>query len=388
MQYYLNKILASNEFAKQDHYETLLRYLIASTLKNEVPKEISIAMDIFNKSGDYDPALDSTVRVYVHNLRKKLQNYYRKEGKYDNIKISIPKGHYKVEFIENYNPAPKQNTKLLFILGACSVVLFCTLIALLTFRRSYDEISSDDPVWGEVLNNRQETIIVLGDHYFFKGHFFDRSWNIRDVHINSDTEFEDYLDTLSLSPAIGELYKYNKSYFPTRIPWSLVSIASIFNHHHRMFDLRIGSNFQWNEIDNKNIIYIGSFRGIGILTNVLSELIHYDSYSHELTMLGDSTQTAPVYAASLTSDYPIVDFALVIKRPGPRNNAMVFFLSTHDIGTIETTNLFSNMKYIEQFEKTYLQENKSKYFKAIFEVKGYSHSSMEHRLVYFEEIDS
>lgn len=155
-----------------------------------------------------------------------------------------------------------------------------------------------------------------------------------------------------------------------------------------MFDLRIGSNFQWNEIDNKNIIYIGSFRGIGILTNVLSELIHYDSYSHELTMLGDSTQTAPVYAASLTSDYPIVDFALVIKRPGPRNNAMVFFLSTHDIGTIETTNLFSNMKYIEQFEKTYLQENKSKYFKAIFEVKGYSHSSMEHRLVYFEEIDS
>jgi len=384
--YYLNKILASKEFAKQDYYEMLLRYLVASTLKNQAPKEISIAMEIFNESSDYDPALDSKVRVYVYNLRKKLQNYYKNEGKNDNIKISIPKGHYTVEFTERYDPLPKARNNLTFITGTCLIVLICTLIALSILRQPEDEISKNDPVWGEFINNDQEMIIVLGDHYFFKGHFFGRSWNIRDVHVNSDNEFEDYLDTLSISPN-WDIYKYSKSYFPTRIPLSLSNISSIFHYNHREFYMRTSSNFQWNEINNKDIIYIGSFRATGILANVLQEIIDYDTYNHELTLLADSTQ-APVYKASLTHEYPITDYALVIKRPGPRNNTMFFFISTHDIGSIETTRLFSNPDFIKRFKETYLIDEEIEYFTAVFEVKGYSHSSMEHRLVYFKTIDS
>ncbi|MBN1482801.1 helix-turn-helix domain-containing protein [candidate division KSB1 bacterium] len=384
----MNKICASKEFANHDHYEPLLRYLVASTLKNETPKEISIAMEIFKKNRDYDPTLDSTVRVYVHNLRKKLQSYYHKEGKDDNIQILIPKGHYKVEFQENYAMTLNRSKSPFILLGAIILLLLVAMLGMLFIHHNKNIISKNDPVWGDVLENSQKTTIVLGDHYFFKGHFFGQSWNIRDVQINSDNEFEDYLDTLALSPEIGTLGKYAKSYFPTRIPWSLSNIASLFHHNHISFDMRIGSNFQWNEINKNNIIYIGSFRGTGVLMNVLQEQIHYNSENHELTMLtGDTTKTQSVFAATLTSDYPMIDYAIVVKRPGPRNNTLFFFLSTHDIGTIETTNLFSDPENIKEFENAYLRDREIKYFEAVFEVKGFSHSSMEHRLVYFNDIE-
>ena len=77
MESFISKIFKSSVFADHAHYEDLFRYLIACSLKNETPKEISIAIEIFGRKNDYDPANDSTVRVYIHNLRKKLQDYYQ-----------------------------------------------------------------------------------------------------------------------------------------------------------------------------------------------------------------------------------------------------------------------------------------------------------------------
>ena len=96
----VNKIIESKSFGRSKTYGNLLKYLVNCTLKNEVPKEVTIATEIFGKR-NFDPSQSTLVRVYVYNLRKKLHNYYQREGKEEELKVTIPKGSYKVQLVEN-----------------------------------------------------------------------------------------------------------------------------------------------------------------------------------------------------------------------------------------------------------------------------------------------
>ena len=70
----------------------LLRFLAAHA--EEYPatpvKEYQIATDVFGRPPDFDPRLDSTVRVQTGRLRSKLAEYYAGAGAEDPIIIEIP----------------------------------------------------------------------------------------------------------------------------------------------------------------------------------------------------------------------------------------------------------------------------------------------------------
>jgi TolB-like protein len=57
-------------------------------------KEYSIGTSVFDRSDQYDPRVDSIVRVEAGRLRSKLDEYYRSEGAGDQIRILIPRGTY------------------------------------------------------------------------------------------------------------------------------------------------------------------------------------------------------------------------------------------------------------------------------------------------------
>ena len=57
-------------------------------------KEYQIATEVFGRPADFDPRLDSTVRVQTGRLRSKLAEYYNGEGAADRLVIEIPKGAY------------------------------------------------------------------------------------------------------------------------------------------------------------------------------------------------------------------------------------------------------------------------------------------------------
>lgn len=80
----------------------MLSYLVACCFKGEILKEYSIALDVFKKSRDFNPAYGTTVPYYMHRLRQKLKSYYNEEEKMDEIKLIIVKGHYEAHFIKNH----------------------------------------------------------------------------------------------------------------------------------------------------------------------------------------------------------------------------------------------------------------------------------------------
>ena len=78
----------------------MLRYLAEHSLDGAGTslKEHQIATEVFGRTADFDPRLDSTVRVQTGRLRSKLAEYYAAEGADDRMVIEIPKGSYSLTY--------------------------------------------------------------------------------------------------------------------------------------------------------------------------------------------------------------------------------------------------------------------------------------------------
>ena len=98
--FYVKKINESLEFSNSGKYRNLLNYLVDASEKGLVPKEVTIAYEVFNIDAGRDSVNEANIRVYIHNLRKKLDTYYNNEGKDDKLILKIPKGRYKVEYVK------------------------------------------------------------------------------------------------------------------------------------------------------------------------------------------------------------------------------------------------------------------------------------------------
>lgn len=95
----LSRILESESFQNSRRSKSLLTHLVRSSLDGiSVVKERSIAIDVFGRGPDYEPAEDSIVRVSVHELRRRLQRYYEHEGAGDDFRIELPQETRSIQF--------------------------------------------------------------------------------------------------------------------------------------------------------------------------------------------------------------------------------------------------------------------------------------------------
>jgi len=96
----IEKIAHSSVLHGSESLCKLLRYLARYSLDHPGVhfKEYQIATEVFGRSSDFDPQMDSTVRVQVGRLRQKLHEYYSSDGAEDSILVDLPKGSYALEF--------------------------------------------------------------------------------------------------------------------------------------------------------------------------------------------------------------------------------------------------------------------------------------------------
>jgi hypothetical protein len=104
----MQRILQSAEFRNAHTLQHLLEFLVAQACgpDAETLKESTIGLGVFNRPPDFDPKADPVVRVQVHRLRQKLQEYYETDGSHDPVLIEIPKGTYLPVFEEVANHGP------------------------------------------------------------------------------------------------------------------------------------------------------------------------------------------------------------------------------------------------------------------------------------------
>lgn len=96
--------------------ERLLKFLAFIVLEEIAGRgseinQTSIALDVFDRGADFDPAIDSIVRVEAGRLRTKLRDYYQEEGEDDEIRIELPKGRYRPKIVFGGDEENLQGTK-------------------------------------------------------------------------------------------------------------------------------------------------------------------------------------------------------------------------------------------------------------------------------------
>lgn len=111
LQEQLEKVLGSKQFQRSPRLSPFLKYVVEETLagKGDLLKGFNIALDVFGRDVSFDSSTDPLVRVQARNLRLALERYYLDDGKYDPIRIDIPKGFYSATFSKN---SPEQQVLL------------------------------------------------------------------------------------------------------------------------------------------------------------------------------------------------------------------------------------------------------------------------------------
>jgi hypothetical protein len=102
----VEKLAQSHALHSSESLCKLLRYLAKHSLEHPgaTVKEYQIATELFGRPPDFDPQLDSMVRVQAGRLRSKLAEYYAGEGAADSLVVDLPKGSYLLSF-HNRTPA-------------------------------------------------------------------------------------------------------------------------------------------------------------------------------------------------------------------------------------------------------------------------------------------
>jgi TolB-like protein len=92
----LDRILGSAGFAGSLRLRRFLQYAVDQQLAGDSAqlKEYAIGVEVFDRPANYDPRLDSIVRVEAGRLRSKLDEYYANDGAADAVRISLPRGSY------------------------------------------------------------------------------------------------------------------------------------------------------------------------------------------------------------------------------------------------------------------------------------------------------
>jgi len=297
---YLKRVLQCETLKGSPNLRCLLEYIGTRSLdgKGVGLKEYTIGVEALDRNEDFDPKIDTIVRVQIHRLREKLSRYYLGEGRQDKILITIPRGHYYVEFISaKSESAPSSelsefhgqvdssidsassanrskyrlSPRLLFFgLGIALLVLAMITSGLYVKQRSVlnRNIAPNDidpsvaTLWSSFLEGDKEPIIGYTDAVFLIDESNDllRFPSGASSHRGSSVEphlAEEFASNPDLVKRAGPLY-YEDGYTGTGEVESTANLAALFRELGAHAQIKRSSDITIEDLRNHNVVLLGS----------------------------------------------------------------------------------------------------------------------------------
>jgi hypothetical protein len=264
---HVERLVGSQTLHGSESLRKLLHYLAVQALDHPgAPvKEHQIATEVFGRPSNFDPQLDSLVRVQAGRLRSKLAAYYESEGAEDTVLIDLPKGSYVVSFHHRPKGHPKahgdgwaegrvQDVWLIprrvgVILLVLSVLMAAALAALATLVANRKASESALALSAQPSNAALETFwrpFISGPDepwaVFSNGSFIGRpetGLRYYDPRKDSGAPIWDHYT------GVGEVLAVH-------------NLDQVFGLLHRTIRVKRGSLFELDDVKNNNLIFIGS----------------------------------------------------------------------------------------------------------------------------------
>ena len=398
------RIMESGVLGRSKNYSALLEYLVQCSLSGKSPKEIEIAVDVFNRGDNFDVAADSSVRVYIHQLRKKLDAYYQSNEKDTVFRIVIPKGQYTILAQQRTLISPVQlsrggqRSNLRVNNGLLLAVIILLAVNLLymgiTGRGSTIEISqatSEHPVWNSVLQDDQPILIVMGDYYIFGE--LNANGNVarmvREFNVNSSSDLEEMQFT-DFDRAENYL-DLDLSYMPEGSAFALARIVPILQEGGKTVNISMMSDLTTADIRENHIVYIGYISGLEKLTDMTfsgSGLSLGRSYDE---LVNVQTQEYYTSDAGLPEEgQPFRDYGMFSTFPVSTDTQVVLISGMRDAGLMHTAQALSDSEALNDLVVAIDNDTDEAVasFEVLFEVLGIDRMNFDANLVYAELLDT
>lgn len=383
----LERICSHSLFAKSPRNIRLLKFLVEKAFANCDVKEQLIGIELFGGNFDIDKN-DGKVRVYMYNLRKKLDEYYEQEGKDDAIVFVIEKGQYNLHFKENEHSTSAHSKQhndgsglglmnqkgIRFIL----IAAVCVILAFIAFKFVFNTQSY--PCWNQFMDAEAKNICVVSDHFIISESKGKGRWHA--YHINGINQEDD-------------LFKYSNEHKDKRFkaadytmltkmgPLTIYDLTKWFVGNKSDFDVRLESEMRMEDYKENNIVFVGQFK---TMTNSKSLFLRN---SKVFTTMNDGFVYSDAAIEKLyTTKFNAperTEYAMVSYMALDNGTNAMFFCSNNDIGAMATVRQFTDKEWLKGFYDS--MPSDAQYFNALFEVSGIKRTDMSCKLVELELVE-
>lgn len=416
------RIIDSGALGRSSSYARLLTYLVECTAGGRAPKEIEIAIEVFGKGLDFEPTQDAMVRVYVHNLRQKLNAFYARTGGIGPGLLTLPRGEYRVQ-LGGDAPAPEQlaeialpsssaeslaargqaqtpltrrwplNLRMLAAaaaLLACGVVLGIALASLRTPLPSPTAAVAASRVWAPFFDDDLPVLVVVGDYYIFgeRDADGDVARLVRDFGINSGKDLDDLM--LYDGAARGRYVDLNLTYLPAGSAFALRDILRVAHTAQKTIRVASMSELSAAELKTGHVLYLGYVSALGMLEDFV-----FSSSGLEVGYNYDELRnrtTGAVYSSEAGipgTQRNYRDYGLVSTFPGPNGNQFLVVAGTRDAGLMQAAHVLADPMFIGDIESAAPQsagQSAAPAFELLYEVTGYGRTNLDAMLVHSSEL--
>ncbi|WP_111708226.1 response regulator transcription factor [Lutibacter citreus] len=378
----LEHICSHKLFVNSSINTRLLRYLVEKAFVEEDLKEFTIGMDLWGK--DYgDDKNDGVVRSYMYKLRKKLDEYYIENDADKTIIFEIKKGQYNLKFLtpDVYKGISNESKgfikipiKYLKILG---LIIFMGLLLISSWYLIFER---QELCWRSFFDKNANNLVIVSDQFMLtEKNQWDELHATMYSEINSN---EEYLDYVKEHPE-RNIATTDYTLLSQMVPWSIKRLSEWFFKYKSDFKLQFESKLNYKEIQDNNILFIGQYKSMNtskslFLKNSKVFTMYQDGFKYK------EGEIEKVYNTNYGKNGKI-EYAMVSFTSLSPNNEALYFVSNNDIGVIATLRNFTDSKWLKEFYKI-LPKN-TKYFNALYEVKGMQRTDMSCKLMELEVID-
>ena len=245
----------------------LFDYLADRGPEADSASQEEIALHVFGQAETN--ADDATVRVYVHRLRKKIDDFYATSGDADDApRIELPSGIYalRLQPAENGEAVPpaapvwRNPWHVRVVVGAVALLLVAALVLALFMP------TARNAVWQPLTDSDRPVLLVLGDYYIY-GEIDpvrpEQSRLIRDFRVDSEA------DLSALQEAEPERYGFAEdvglTYLPLASAYAMQHVAPLLADAGKDVTVIASSELEPDMLNRYDVVYVGLLSGMGLL---------------------------------------------------------------------------------------------------------------------------
>ncbi len=268
------RICASRTFRNSESLRRLLLFLAKRSQQSpdSAPKEYEIAVEVLERPPDFDPRVDSAVRVVTSRLRSKLTEYYSDEGRNDPVMLELQRGVYNLRLRHaavTEEPAPASTRQAVLtspwvyrITAACIAVAigfaafhFGRLTASSGTASNTRWTPAMNGFWQPFVSSGKPTVVVLGTPLMLRsdsGTFF-RDHRFNDWNEPGAAEKRRAIEQLLRSP-VAPSYRYTG----VGEAAAAFQVGQLLAGRGQEPALRRSSAFAWDALRMSNVVFIGA----------------------------------------------------------------------------------------------------------------------------------